>query len=46
MINAFSKSHLRFKEITEEIRLFDDKIEKIDDCATEIEIEDDDVKMQ
>ena len=45
-INAFSKLHLKNKELMEEIKLFDDKVDKIVDCGDEIEMEDDDAKMQ
>ena len=46
MINAFSKVHVKLRDCKEDIKLLDDKLEKLDDCGTEVEMEDDDAKMQ
>merc|ERR1712178_327523 len=41
-----AKAHSAFKDVSEEIKIMDTNIDKLDDCITEIEMEDDDAKMQ
>lgn len=45
-ISSFAKAHSAFKDLNEEVKVLDTKIDKLDDCITEIEMEDDDAKMQ
>ena len=45
-ISGFAKAHDALKYVSEEIKIVDTQIDKLDDVITEIEMEDDDAKMQ